>query len=263
MFAKARFNLLLFLFLPIAFWPVIRWYLLRVMDHSDEPWGVLALATLCLFFVIKRKKRVLAIPNFILPSIFLAIYILLFNFTPPLLRAFIAIITTSSILSQLFFGKFFNPSVYTLSILSLPIISSLQYYGGYPLRVITGFFMVPLLRLSGFNVVMDGVLLNFAGKTVLIDAPCSGIKMIWTGLYLSSIMALFFKLSSRNAMILLVLSLVFVLAGNILRSTSLFFLEAKVIQAPHWMHNTAGISAFLISSLVIAASAYKLRSRPI
>jgi hypothetical protein len=40
----------------VTFWPVWQWYVARLTDGSDEPWGVVALGT-ALLFLVKNQKQ--------------------------------------------------------------------------------------------------------------------------------------------------------------------------------------------------------------
>ena len=42
----------------VTFWPVWRWYIERMVDGSDEPWGILALATVVILIVLRGKISV-------------------------------------------------------------------------------------------------------------------------------------------------------------------------------------------------------------
>ncbi|WP_034923523.1 archaeosortase/exosortase family protein, partial [Candidatus Accumulibacter vicinus] len=61
---------------------------------------------------------------------------------------------------------------------------SLQFYGGYPLRVLAGSLAVALLQLNGLAVERAGAVLLWDGRQIAIDAPCSGLRMLWAGAYL-------------------------------------------------------------------------------
>jgi hypothetical protein len=73
-------------------WPVWRWYVLRLTDGSDEPWGLLALGTLALLLWRRgapagnaRHDREL-----VSPAICIAAYAAAFLLVPPLVRAVLA-----------------------------------------------------------------------------------------------------------------------------------------------------------------------------
>jgi hypothetical protein len=60
-----------------------------------------------------------------------------------------------------------------------------------PLRVIVGVATAFLLQMQGLDVWREGVCLHFGEKLIWIDAPCSGIKMLWFGFFLASFLFVF------------------------------------------------------------------------
>lgn len=124
-------------------------------------------------------------PQLLWPTLLILLYAATYAFLPPLLRALIAVTAIGCTLCSLRFGKSFDAGAFGLLYLSLPLIPSLQFYGGYPLRVLVACAAAPILRLGGFAVMRDGTCLNWSGQLIWIDAPCSGIRMLWVGLYLA------------------------------------------------------------------------------
>ena len=51
-------------------------------------------------------------------------------------------------LSLLRFGKAFHAGLFGLFYLSLPTIATLQFFGGYPLRVVVAELTAPILRMQ-------------------------------------------------------------------------------------------------------------------
>jgi exosortase/archaeosortase family protein len=157
-------------------------------------------------------------------------------------------------LSQLRFGRCLHPGILGLLYLSLPVIPSLQFYGGYPLRAFLAAFTAPILRMSGYAVVQEGTCLNWAGKLIWVDAPCSGIRMLWVGLYLTCTLVCLYELSPLKTLLALAAALVVIMFGNVFRATALFYVEAGNFEVPHWTHDYAGVVAFAVVACVIVAS---------
>ena len=86
---------------------------------------------------------------------------------------------------------FFFPG---LMLLALPIIPPLQFYVGYPLRLATAFVSARLLSLHGLSIDAVGTCLDWNGTLIAVDAPCSGVRMLWTGLYLAMGLVLLYTL---------------------------------------------------------------------
>lgn len=243
--------------LAIACWPVARWYIVRLRDGSDEPMGLVALvaALVC----APRHSWLEQLPRVQLHAVWglLGAYVLTFAIAPPLVRAllFVTMLVVAAA------GRRFPLAWWMLLVLSLPVVATLQFYLGYPLRVATAILCVPLLRLGGLHVTSDGTTLRWAGETVIVDAPCSGIQMLWTGLLLASILSCWQQLSTRDAWRLLRIAGVVVFAANVLRATALFCTETRLWPAPAWSHEGIGLAMFGLAALAICCLSEKFAGR--
>jgi len=245
-----------------AFWPVCGWYMKRVTDSTDETWSLLALATV-LYLLCWRKPQLTdnTAPQLLWPTLLMLLYAATYSFFPPLLRATIAVTTIACTICSVRFGKSFHAGTFGLLYLSLPLIPSLQFYGGYPLRVFVAFMAAPILRLGGFAVMREGTCLNWNGRLIWIDAPCSGIRMLWVGLYLACTIACMYELRCGETVRVLFVSFVAIICGNIFRCVALFYFEAGVIDVPSWAHDFAGVIAFAIVAAGIVASVQRVRKK--
>jgi len=154
-------------------------------------------------------------------------------------------------LSRWRFGKIFHAGLFAMLILSLPLIASLQFFLGYPLRVLVGAATARLLRLQGLDVWREGVCLHFGEKLVWIDAPCSGVKMLWFGLFLTAFLVCFYRLSNLKTLAVGASAFLIILLGNIFRASALFYIEAEIISAPEFMHEAIGVFSFAFVALGI------------
>lgn len=227
----------------VAFWPVWRWYAMRVGGSTDEAWGLLAFACAA-YFLWKGKIYGEAEPGLLFPALLVLVYAASYPFLPPLLRAAVAVTALGCTASLLRFGRRFHPGTLGLLYLSLPVIPSLQFYGGYPLRALVATAAAPILRLGGFAVVQEGTCLNWAGRLIWVDAPCSGIRMLWVGLFLACALACLYDLRPLRTFLALAAAFVAILSGNVLRAVALFYVEAGIVQAPPWAHDYVGVVAF-------------------
>ncbi len=246
-----------------AFWPVWCWYAARVTDSTDETWSLLALAT-ALFLLWRGRPQLTAKtapPQLLCPALLMLLYAATYSFLPPLLRALIAVTAIGCTLCSLRFGKSFHAGTFGLLYLSLPLIPSLQFYGGYPLRVLVACAAAPILRLGGFAVMREGTCLNWNGQLIWIDAPCSGIRMLWVGLYLACTLACFYELRFNETLRVLFVSFPAIICGNIFRAVALFYVEGGVINVPPWTHDFAGVVAFVIVAAGIVAAVRRVRKR--
>ncbi|MCO6429920.1 MAG: archaeosortase/exosortase family protein [Deltaproteobacteria bacterium] len=245
-----------------AFWPVLFWQSARVSDGSDEPWGVLALLTVLAIVWWRGKPQMPSRGQLALATLCLLIYAAVFPYLPPLVRALIAIITTALLISAWCGSRFMNFALLGLLVLSLPLIASLQFYLGYPLRLVTASIAASIITLLGFPTEAAGISLNWFGETVVVDAPCAGIKMLWSGLYLNFTLALARGLGFVLTWVAYSLSLVFIFFGNVLRNILLFFTESGIVKAPEWSHWAIGLFTMtIVAGSIIALHEYISKRR--
>lgn len=247
----------------IAFFDVWRWYVSRAVYSWDQPWGVLALVAAIVFLVASRQPWPQTDRSLWLPTLLVIVYIATYSRFGPLARATVAFTALAVTMSSLRFGKSFHPGLFGLIYLSLPTLPTLQFFGGYPLRVVVAELTAPILRMSGFAVIPEGTCLNWAGRMIWIDAPCSGIKMLWVGLFLTFVVLCLYELPLRKTLLLMPLVGVVIMATNVFRAVALFYLEAGVLNLPSWGHEYAGVSAFVLEAAAIIAIVLRLRKRKV
>lgn len=245
----------------LAFWEVWRWYISRVAYSWDQPWGLLALVAVFVFLVVSRKPLPREGPSLLLPAAIIVIYIATYSLFPPLARAIVAFTALATTASLVRFGKPFHPGLFGLFYLSLPALPSLQFFGGYPMRVVVTELTAPILRIGGFAVVPEGTCLNWAGKLIWIDAPCSGIKMLWVGMFLTFLLLCLHELPIVKSALLVLLAFVVTIGANVFRAVALFYLEAGVLQMPSWGHEYAGVIAFVLEAAGIVGTLFILQKR--
>lgn len=239
-----------------AFWPVWLWYGLRLCDQSDEPLGIVALITLLGLIANQQSKATSAatsIPtstntatntatNTSIPTpkpspipttitAMLALYGLSLFLAPKLISAALALITLALALSYIL-RRHLSSGQWILLLLSLPLVASLNFYLGYPLRLVVAQCAVALLSINGFPVIAQGTSLLWHNQLIEIDAPCSGIKMLWAALYMAAVLLSLRNSKPTQAMLYLILATTSAVFANVLRVTSLFYLEAGIIAAP-------------------------------
>lgn len=224
----------------VAGWPVLRWYGARLGDGSDEPHGLVALAA-ALFFapwrswcepLSTRRRAVLA--GMVLAGA------ASHPFAPALVRAAWFAATLAVVVAPRGYGLAWGG----LLALSLPWVATLQFYFGYPLRVLTAWLCTPLLALGGLTVRASGTTLAWAGERVVVDTPCSGLRMLWTGLVFAAVLACHHRLDTRAAIGLFRWTAALVFFANVLRATAVFCLETRLWPNPAWAHETTGLVLF-------------------
>lgn len=243
----------------LAFADVWRWYLSRAVYSWDQPWGLLAFVAAFAFVGASKKPFAAGERSLIIPALLVLVYAATYFFLPPLARAVIAFTALAATVSSLRFGKTFHAGLFGLFYLSLPAIPTLQFFGGYPLRLVVAGLTAPVLRSAGFAVETEGTCLKWGGKLIWIDAPCSGIKMLWVGMFLTFVLLCLYELPAIKTCLLVTLAFVVIVLGNVFRAVALFYLEAGVLSMPSWGHDYAGVVAFVLQAAGIVSIMYRLR----
>lgn len=247
-----------------AMWPVWQWVATRAASDTGDAWSLLSLATAAALIWRGHVRRVAgaapeARPAWSLAAALMLLYAAAYPFAPPLVRAMIAMSALASACSTLWFRSRMQLWLWGLLLLSLPLIPSLNFYAGYPLRAVVGDLTCLLLQMDGFAAVRDGATLLWNERQIAIDAPCSGIKMLWTGAYLCCALAGLQRFNARGTLLLGALTLIIVILANVLRASALFFVEGGILPQAAPAHELIGVVAFTMAALAVAAVAAKLR----
>lgn len=233
----------------LALWPVWHWVIARCTDGTSEGWGLASWLAAAL--IVSRAPRELphGRPASLDVAATLTIaYALVFAFAPPIVSAALALTAVTALSSSLTLGQRFSPPLWCLLLLGLPIEASLQFYIGYPLRVLATELSAGMLQGLGLGVTTQGTQLVWGGLQVAVDAPCSGIATLRMGLISCSALLLMRNSGSVACAGALVLTALLAVAGNALRSASLFLLEGRILgTAEAWadiVHAAAGSVVF-------------------
>lgn len=254
--------------LVAAIWPVWQWLAMRAVHDAGDAWALLSLATAAALCWRDRDALLLghgpgrapaSIARWGVTILLMLIYVASYPFLPPLIRAVIAMSALAAACSSVWFGKRLTLWLWGLLLLSLPLIPSLNFYLGYPLRVIVGEATSMLLHMNGFAVARDGATLLWNGHQISIDAPCSGVKMLWTGLYLSCALAALQRLSGLRTVALASSALMIVIVANVLRASALFYVEVGIVRNMEPLHTLIGVVVFVFAAVAIAGAAASLR----
>jgi exosortase/archaeosortase family protein len=239
-----------------AFWPVWRWYLDRMNDGADEPWAVIALAAALFVSWPSRSLRIDGADHLLsLAALLTLVYAASAPFAPPLVRALLAMAALACSWTSIAGARERLPAVLALLALSLPVLASLQFYAGFPLRVATTSGATGLLNVAGFDVVRVGTSMARDGHMVLVDAPCSGVRMWWTACVLCCVLAAQrLRLTFRGMAFSLLLALPIVLAANSARAAMLFLLETAASPPSPLAHSLVGIATFTLVAVLLLAS---------
>jgi exosortase/archaeosortase family protein len=151
-----------------------------------------------------------------------------------------------------------SAALWPLLLLCLPIVPSLQFVFGYPLRASAAWLAakaLPGVRAVGCGL-SDGVV------EVFVDAPCAGAKMLSQMLLLASGAGLIFRLDWLRTAFLLFTGLLCALWANASRAALLFIGYSGTLPVSFRLdESVTGLSCFAVSALLLTAAAYWIRGR--
>jgi exosortase/archaeosortase family protein len=232
------------LFLLAAF-PSCRWYFHRISDQSDEPLGLLALLVFT-GLVWTRRQEIEWRPTLLIRgSGLLLAWTWAGNSAYPMVMAagVLAVLLSSMQLRE---GR---SGLAALLLLSLPLMASLDFYAGSPMRLAAAEMARVTLSTIGLPVTRAGTLLMDGDRIVGVDPPCSGVRMLWTTWFVAATLASLRRLRLPGTLALLVVATFLVTAGNGLRATLLYFPESGPTPWPHMAHEGVGLAC---QALVLA-----------
>jgi exosortase/archaeosortase family protein len=245
-----------------ATWDAWRWYVQRVWESPEEAASLaVTVAFLGMLGVARKSKETARLP--LVPvALLLAAFAASYGMLPPIARAAIAIAATLFCGHLAAFKEHPPVAFWGLVALALPVVPSLQFVLGYPMRLVCAALSVGLLQGHGLAVERQGTFLVWRDELLQFDAPCSGVNMLWAGLLLTLMGCVLFRFNVIKVMIAVALSLVLAIACNVLRATSLFYVEAGLLpHAQAWWHEGIGIAAFTVSAAITLWLLTRLRDR--
>ena len=237
-----------------ALWTHWRWAAARVADGSDDPLGVVALGALAwAVWRLAPDLRAAPRPGWLAAALALSVAATASVFlAPPLIGALLAVLAlVAGLRAFMPSGRAMLPLA-GLAVLALPLMSSLQFYAGYPLRVLTAQLSTWGLQLAGIAAQRSGSAMQVEGRLIVVDAPCSGVQMVWMAYFCACAVAALMDLSDRRFLRKLAWIGVLVLAGNVLRNSVLVLLEARG-GASEWLHQGIGLSVLTLVCLAVSA----------
>jgi exosortase/archaeosortase family protein len=242
-----------------ALWPHWIYMTRRTFDGSDEPWGVLALVTV--FVLLTRERRGLAVPTraALVASGVLAVAAAFgMLWLPPLAAAAVGMLALGMFIGYALPQRPRAPLI-ALLMLALPVIASLQFYLGFPLRAFTAQAVALLLGAAGLDASAAGASILFQGNTILVDAPCAGIGMLWVGSYTAALLSYLQRAASARTALNALAAALLVLAANIARNGALFFPGAGLVHWPAWSHEAIGLAAFALAIVPLVVFIHRTR----
>lgn len=230
--------------LLLALWPHWIWMARRLADGSDEPWGIVALVTVLVLVVRDWRLQRVPSPAALVAAGLLALAAALARlWVPPLVAAAVAMTALAAWFAAARPDRSAAPLA-SLLLLALPLIATLQFYLGYPLRFATAHLAAPILQAAGFDVAASGAALEYRGSLVLVDPPCAGIGMLWVGAYAAALLSYLGNAATPRALANGLVAAACVFVANVARNAALFPAEARALDWPAWAHAAVGLAAF-------------------
>lgn len=238
-----------------ALWPHWRWAAARLADGSDDPMGLAALVVLVIA-LLRLAPRLRGAPSrgwLLAAMLGTGLATLALGVAPPLFAAVIAVLAlVAGLCAFAPTGTALAPLA-GLTLLALPLISSLQFYAGFPLRVATAQLSTWGLQALAIDAERSGTAMLVQGRLVIVDAPCSGVQMAWLAYFCACSVACWAGLRDRVFLTRLALVGAIVLLGNVLRNSVLVMLEARAVAPPAWLHEGIGLVALALVCAAVAA----------
>ncbi len=239
--------------------PVIVWYLKRLNDGSDEPLGLLALVFgVCLAWRERKSLRA-STANQLAGAVLILLSVIGIHWLPPMLRAGLAISGIS-----FWYGIHRRGGLFGLFVLSLPLVASMQFYLGYPLRLAAAEGTVKLLELGGLVVSRTGTQVELGGHVVGVDPACGGVRMLWHALAAAMALSAIHRLTWRATLVGALFAVALVIPANIARAAMLVVRECGYLPGFLIDHEGIGLVAFavLLVPLWLAISSKARPSSP-
>jgi exosortase/archaeosortase family protein len=255
--------LLISLVVAAATWDGWRWYAERIWASPEEAAALaLTVAFLAVLGVMRRLQPGLSRVSSPAPvALLLIAYAGSYLILPAIMRAAIAIAATLFCLYRALFNERPPVAFWGLVALTLPVLPSLQFTLGYPMRIVCAALTVALLQGQGLLIAREGTFLVWRDEMIQFDAPCSGVNMLWAALLLTLMGCMLFRLAVGKVAAALAVAVALTVVCNVLRAASLFYIEAGFIPRPDgWWHDGIGIAAFMLSALAILAVLGRLRN---
>ena len=138
-----------------------------------------------------------------------------------------------------------------LAVAGLPTLFILDLILGVPLRVVSTFMATALLRLTGLEVVRNGMEIAVGGVPVWVDAPCAGVAMLGTGVMLALVLAQVWRLRTGRTVGVCALAVVAVCLANAARVAVLTVFASTGLKLGGAAHEVVGGIALLAALLLV------------
>lgn len=237
--ARKRFRIHPAWLLGMALLPVLWWVGKRLDDGNDERLGLLTLAVAIGLAWRDRQSLVSSSSSRISGAVLVFASVIGVHGLPPMLRAGLAICGVAC-----WFGMHRRIALLGLLLLSLPVAASMQFYLGYPLRVVAAEGAVRLLELGAVVVARHGTQVELAGQVIGVDPACGGVRMLWHALAAAMALAALHRLTPRATVVAGLLAFLLVIPANVVRASLLVLRETGAMPEIVLGHGGVGLVSF-------------------
>jgi exosortase/archaeosortase family protein len=267
-------------------WPLLTWYGRRLVRGTVEPWELLALA-----FGVGAALHASGVSGASAATsdpaprhaarqlagargvwIVAAVGALAANAigaaASPLAHAVLAVAALACTSAAALFGRRVWLAALAIGLLALPIVPILQLHLGYPLRLglahVAAAVVAPFAP-EGVAVAASGAGVTWGETFVLVDAPCSGVRLLWTALFVAAALALIDRAGTRRTAALLTLAVAAAVFANLVRTVVLVLLEvgafarAEHLDLPVVHESLGALLAVLVAATLLAAARFARR----
>jgi exosortase/archaeosortase family protein len=236
----------------LSLWPHGAYLIERALDGSDDPLGLVALATAAGLVAWRADAlRMSPQPGWLLAAIggTVAANTAWVLGLPALVAGVIAALALGASIVAWWPDARARLPLAGLLLLALPLVATLQFYVGYPLRLITAEASAWVLQALGIEASRSGASMLVDGRLVIVDAPCSGVQMAWWGYFSACAMAAATRLGDAATLRRLPWVGLLVLLANVLRNSVLVALEARPEGLAGASHAAIGLAVLALVML--------------
>jgi exosortase/archaeosortase family protein len=233
----------------LALWPHGIYLVERAFDASDDPLGLLALTAVAAIVVSQRQQlRLTPRLGWLVASLLVALAAngAWWTGAPALLASLLAALSLAGALLAWWPADQPRLPLVGLVVLALPWIASLQFYLGWPLRVLTAQLSAWGLQAAGYDALRSGASMLVDGQLVIVDAPCSGVQMAWLAYFTACAAAAAYRVHDARFVRRAAGVGAIVLAGNVLRNSVLVALESRPQPASAAWHEGIGLAVLAL-----------------
>lgn len=244
-----RRALLALLAVLVAFWDVWRWWGDRILFGADAAYGLLAFGV-ALAAVLRAPRGLASRGDFRAAAAATVAYAVVRPFTPPSVAAFFALLAVLFAVLAVF-GARLPAACPALCVLALPVVPQLDFFAGYPLRAAAAITAQAWLGLAGEFFDRTGAVLVRDGRVFAVDAPCSGVRMLWSALLLSAGLCAWRDLGPVRSFLIAAGTSAAVVLANGFRTAAILMPDWRGSPLSPAQHAAVGVVAFAALAAVV------------